>query len=68
MKILKISNIAPKAIQIDLENEQWVQMWKFGHTIYTSTSDKVKKSTLVNIKKDAELVNWNEKELEKLYL
>jgi hypothetical protein len=68
MKIIKISNIAPKAIQIDMDNGEWGQMWQFGHTIYTSTSDNFKKSNLVNIKKDAQLVEWNAEKLEKLYI
>lgn len=68
MKILKISNIAPKAIQIDLDNGEWAQMWQFGHSIYTSVSDGFRKSNLASIKKDVELFNWNSQELEKLYI
>lgn len=68
MKILKISNIAPKAIQIDMDNGEWCQMWQFGHSIYTSVSDGFRKSNLVNIKKDVELFNWDASKLEKLYI
>ncbi len=68
MKVTKIFNIAPKAIQIDLENEQWAQMWQFGHTIYTNVSDGFRKSNLVNIKKDALLCEWNSEKLKQLYL
>lgn len=68
MKILKISNIAPKAIQIDFENEEWAQIYEFGKTQYTTTSDKIKKSTLVNIKKDCLLVEWNSEKLTQLYI
>lgn len=68
MKITKIFNIAPKAIQIDIDDGEWAQMWQFGHSIYTSVSDGFRKSNLVNIKKDAQLVGWDAKELEKLYI
>lgn len=65
---MKIYNIAPKAIQIDLDNGEWAQMWQFGHSVYTSVSDGFRKSNLVNIKKDAPLFNWDASKLEKLYI
>lgn len=68
MKIIKISNIYPKAIQIEFEEGGWARLYKFGNVVYSEVSDRIKKSTLVNIKKDAQLVNWDSKELEKLYL
>jgi hypothetical protein len=68
MKILKIFNIAPKAIQIEFEDGEYAQIFHFGKTLYSSTSEKVKKSTLVNLKRDILLVNWSAQELEKLYV
>lgn len=68
MKIIKISNIAPKAIQIDFEENEWARLYEFGSTVISNTSDRIKKSILVNIKKDAKLFEWNAKELEKLYI
>lgn len=68
MKITKIVNIAPKAIQIDLEGGEWARLWQFGKTVFSETSDSVKKSTLVNIKRDAQLVEWKAGKLEHLYI
>lgn len=68
MKITKIFNIAPKAIQIELDNGEWAKLWDWGKTIYTQTSDKVKKSTLVELKKDAQLFEWEASKLEQLYI
>ena len=68
MKIEKISNIAPKAIQIDFEDGEWARLYEFGWTIISNTSDKIKKSTLVELKKDAKLFDWDASKLEKLYV
>lgn len=68
MKITKISNIYPKAIQIDMDNGEWCQIYEFGKTLYTTTSDRVKKSTLVELKKDILLVNWDSEKLTQLYI
>lgn len=68
MKIIKIFNISPKAIQIDLEGGEYAQIYEFGKTQYTTTSDRIKKSTLVNLKKDILLVGWDAEKLEKLYI
>ena len=67
MKIEKISNIAPKAIQIDFEDGEWARLYEFGWTIISNTSDKIKKSTLVELKKDARLYEWDSEKLTQLY-
>lgn len=68
MKILKISNIAPKAIQIDMDNGEWAVLHNFGKTIYSEVSNGFRKSNLVNIKKDAQLCEWNAEKLTQLYI
>ncbi len=68
MKITKITNLYPRAIQIDLDNGEWAQMWQFGHSIYSIVSDGFRKSNLINIKKDAQLFDWRAEKLEKLYI
>lgn len=68
MKITKITNLYPKAIQVDMDNGEWAQIYEFGKTLYTTTSDRVKKSTLVELKKDILLVDWDATKLTQLYI
>lgn len=67
MKVARVFNIAPKAVQIDFDNGEWAKLYEFGKTIVSEVSDGVKKSTLINIKKDCLSVEWDGEELEKLY-
>jgi len=68
MKIIKITNLYPKAIQIDFEEGEWAKLYEFGWTIVSITSDRIKKSTLLNLKKDAKLCEWDASKLENLYI
>lgn len=67
-RIIKISNIAPKAIQIDLDNGEWARLHQFGKTVFSEVSDGMKKSTLVELKKDVQLFEWNSQKLKELYI
>jgi hypothetical protein len=68
VKIKDIYNVYQKAIKIDMDDGEWAVLHNFGETVYSEVSDGMKKSNLVNIKKDAQLCEWDAEKLKELYL
>jgi hypothetical protein len=68
VKIKDIYNVYQKAIKIDMDDGEWAVLHNFGKTVYSEVSDGMRKSNLVNLKKDAQLVEWNAEKLKQLYL
>ena len=50
------------------DDKQFAVFTKFGHSIYTSTSPGILKSTLVEIKKDIKEFGFDENKLKKLWM
>ena len=66
-KVEYISDIGGQ-IAVTFNDGEGCVFHKFGKTIYTTTTPRVLKKTLVNLKKDVKDTNFNVEELKKLWV
>lgn len=66
-KVASISDIGGNISVIFNDGESAI-FYPFAKTIYTQTSPRVLKKTLVNLKKDVKDTNFNVEELKKLWV
>ena len=66
-KVVSISDIGGSISVIFNDGESAI-FYPFAKTIYTQTSPRVLKKTLVNLKKDIKDTNFNVEELKKLWV
>ena len=66
-KVVSISDIEGSISVIFNDGESAI-FYPFAKTIYTQTSPRVLKKTLVNLKKDVKDTNFNVEELKKLWV
>ena len=66
-KVVSISDIGGSISVIFNDGESAI-FYPFAKTIYTQTSPRVLKTTLVNLKKDVKDTNFNVEELKKLWV
>ena len=66
-KLVSISDIGGSISVIFNDGESAI-FYPFAKTIYTQTSPRVLKTTLVNLKKDVKDTNFNVEELKKLWV
>ena len=66
-KVVSISDIGGSISVIFNDGESAI-FYPFAKTIYTQTSPRVLKKTLVNLKKDIKDTNFNIEELKKLWV
>ena len=66
-KVASISDIGGSISVIFNDGESAI-FYPFAKTIYTQTSPRVLKKTLVNLKKDVKDTNFNVEELKKLWV
>ena len=66
-KVASISDIGGNISVIFNDGESAI-FYPFAKTIYTQTSPRVLKKTLVNLKKDVKDTNFNVEELKKLWI
>ena len=66
-KVVSVSDIGGSISVIFNDGESAI-FYPFAKTIYTQTSPRVLKKTLVNLKKDVKDTNFNVEELKKLWV
>ena len=66
-KVVSISDIGGSISVIFNDGESAI-FYPFAKTIYTQTSPRVLKKTLVNLKKDVKDTNFNVEELKRLWV
>ena len=66
-KVASISDIDGN-IKVTFNDTEYCIFHKFGKDILTTTSPRVLKKTLVNLKKDVKDTNFNVEELKKLWV
>ena len=66
-KITAITEIGD-SISIIFNDGESAVFYPFAKTIYTQTSPRVLKKTLIEFKKDIMKTNWNAEELSRLYI
>ena len=66
-KVVSISDIGG-SISVIFNDTEYCMFHRFGKDILTTTSPRVLKKTLVNLKKDIKDTNFNVEELKKLWI
>lgn len=67
MRITEINKVG-RTLTIIMDNGESAELSPFGNTIYTSTSDGLKKSSLDEFKKDVKKYNFDENKLRKAWI